>query len=65
MTSDAFAEYIMTVTGRNNLYFYDVAAPIVTYESIDMTKHFGFAHGKGNDDYINCPMDKEQYELFR
>ena len=66
LTSDAFAEYIMTVTGRNNLYFYDAAAPIVTYESIDMTKAFRASrYGKGNDDYINCPMDKEQYELFR
>ena len=66
LTSDAFAEYIMTVTGRNNLYFYDAAAPIVTYESIDMTKAFRASrYGKGNDDYINCPMDKEQYEPFR
>ena len=40
LTSDAFAEHIMKVTGRDSLYFYDAAAPIVTYESIDMTKAF-------------------------
>ncbi len=65
LTSDAFAEHIMAVTGRDNLYFYDAAAPIVTYESIDMTKAFRASrYGKGTDDYINCPMDREQYETF-
>jgi len=65
LTSDAFAEHIMKVTGRDSLYFYDAAAPIVTYESIDMTKAFRASrYGKGTDDYINCPMDREQYELF-
>lgn len=65
LTSDAFAEQIMKLTGRDSLYFYDAAAPIVTYESIDMSKAFRASrYGKGTDDYINCPMDKEQYELF-
>ena len=65
LTSDAFAEHIMAVTGRDYLYFYDAAAQIVTYESIDMTKAFRASrYGKGTDDYINCPMDREQYETF-
>lgn len=65
LTSDAFAAEIMRITGRDNLYFYDAAAPIVTYESIDMTKAFRASrYGKGTDDYINCPMDRERYEMF-
>ncbi|HOQ06570.1 MAG TPA: methylenetetrahydrofolate--tRNA-(uracil(54)-C(5))-methyltransferase (FADH(2)-oxidizing) TrmFO [Clostridiales bacterium] len=65
LTSDALAEEIMRITGRDSLYFYDAAAPIVTYESIDMTKAFRASrYGKGSDDYINCPMNREQYELF-
>ncbi len=65
LTSEALAGYIMSVTGRDSLYFYDAAAPIVTYESIDMTKAFKASrYGKGTDDYINCPMDREQYDVF-
>ncbi|NLK85953.1 MAG: methylenetetrahydrofolate--tRNA-(uracil(54)-C(5))-methyltransferase (FADH(2)-oxidizing) TrmFO [Clostridiaceae bacterium] len=65
LTSEALAEYIISVTGRKSLYFYDAAAPIVTYESIDMTKAFRASrYGKGTDDYINCPMDTEQYDIF-
>lgn len=65
LTSDAFAAEIMRITGRDSLYFYDAAAPIVTYESIDMTKAFRASrYGKGTDDYINCPMDRERYEMF-
>ncbi len=48
-----------------NLSFYDAAAPIVTSESIDFSKAFFAArYGRGNDDYINCPMNKEEYEKF-
>lgn len=65
LTSDAFTEQIIKITGKDSLYFYDAAAPIITYESIDMSKAFRASrYGKGTDDYINCPMDKEQYELF-
>lgn len=47
------------------LHFFDAAAPIVTYESIDMTKAYKKArYDKGDADYINCPMDKAQYEAF-
>lgn len=65
LTSDALADHIMTLTGKDSLYFYDAAAPIVTYESIDMTKAFRASrYGRGTDDYINCPMDREQYDIF-
>jgi len=65
LTSEAFSEYIGKLTGHEYMYFFDAAAPIVTYESIDMSKAFKAArYNRGTDDYINCPMDKEQYELF-
>lgn len=47
------------------LSFFDAAAPIVTAESIDMTRCFAASrYGRGDDDYINCPMNKEEYENF-
>ncbi|MGI6669486.1 MAG: methylenetetrahydrofolate--tRNA-(uracil(54)-C(5))-methyltransferase (FADH(2)-oxidizing) TrmFO [Acetivibrionales bacterium] len=65
LTTDALSESIARITGRKSLYFYDAAAPIVTYESINMDKVFlGSRYGKGTDDYINCPMDREQYDIF-
>jgi len=65
LTSDALSRNIATLIGKEYLYFYDAAAPIVTYESIDMTKAFKASrYGRGNDDYINCPMNKEQYDIF-
>jgi len=65
LTSDAFTDEILKLTGKDSLYFYDAAAPIVTYESIDMTKAFrGSRYGRGTDDYINCPMNEEQYDIF-
>ncbi|MBE7011086.1 MAG: methylenetetrahydrofolate--tRNA-(uracil(54)-C(5))-methyltransferase (FADH(2)-oxidizing) TrmFO [Ruminococcaceae bacterium] len=65
LVSDALTTEIKRLTGSEYLHFFDAAAPIVTYESIDMTKAFRAArYGKGGDDYINCPMDKEQYLNF-
>lgn len=47
------------------LHFYDASAPIVSKDSLDFSKcFFGDRYGKGGDDYINCPMDKEEYENF-
>ncbi len=64
LTSDALAEKIQAVCGRG-LSFYDAAAPIVTAESIDLTKaFFQTRYDKGDADYINCPMNKEEYEAF-
>ena len=45
--------------------FYDAAAPLISFESIDMTKaYFKSRYDKGTPDYINCPMTKEEYEAF-
>lgn len=64
LTSDAFAEAIQKCCG-SPLSFYDAAAPIVSAESIDMSKaFFATRYDKGEADYINCPMNKEQYEAF-
>ncbi|MFN3329298.1 MAG: methylenetetrahydrofolate--tRNA-(uracil(54)-C(5))-methyltransferase (FADH(2)-oxidizing) TrmFO, partial [Pyrinomonadaceae bacterium] len=65
LTSDALTEEIIKFTGSDQLYFYDAIAPIVAADSIDMSIAFKAArYGKGGDDYINCPMNREQYERF-
>ena len=65
LTSDALTRDIMRFTGDDQLYFYDAIAPIVSADSIDMSIAFKAArYGKGGDDYINCPMDREQYQVF-
>ncbi len=65
LTDKALAEKISSFTGSENLSFFDAAAPIVTAESIDMTKAFcASRYGKGTDDYINCPFEREEYEAF-
>ncbi len=66
LASDAISENIRALTGGEGLHFFDAAAPIVSAESIDMTKAFKAArYGKGGDDYINCPMNREEYIAFR
>ncbi len=66
LASDSIAENILKLTGDTALHFYDAAAPIVSFDSIDMSKAFKAArYGKGGDDYINCPMNKEEYLAFR
>lgn len=65
LTSPSLAEAIAGLTGNDYLYFYDAAAPIVTAESLNMNIIYRASrYGKGDDDYLNCPMTKEQYELF-
>lgn len=65
LTSEALAEEISGLIGERKLYFYDAAAPIVEYSSIDMTKaFFASRYGKGSADYINCPMNEEEYKRF-
>lgn len=65
LTSDALSKSIGERLGDNFLHFFDAAAPIVTYDSIDMdTAFFASRYDKGTPDYINCPMDKEQYLAF-
>ncbi len=64
LTSDALAESIKEICGEY-LYFHDAAAPIVTFESLDKDKvFFASRYGKGEADYINCPMDKDEYMRF-
>ena len=65
LTSDALADKITELCG-GGLHFFDAAAPIVTAESIDMDNAFTASrYDKGGDDaYINCPMNKEEYEVF-
>ena len=66
LTSDAFAERLKALfPGESMLSFFDSAAPIVTYESIDMeTAYFASRYGKGDADYINCPMTRDEYLAF-
>jgi methylenetetrahydrofolate--tRNA-(uracil-5-)-methyltransferase len=65
LTSDALAKAVRQYTGSEYLYFYDAVAPIVTADSINMAKVFRTSrYGKGDSDYLNCPMSKEEYDLF-
>jgi methylenetetrahydrofolate--tRNA-(uracil-5-)-methyltransferase len=68
LTSDALAEDIARITGSGRLYFYDSISPIVDADSVDMSVAFWASrYGKsatGTDDYLNCPMNREQYEQF-
>ncbi|MBQ6249137.1 MAG: methylenetetrahydrofolate--tRNA-(uracil(54)-C(5))-methyltransferase (FADH(2)-oxidizing) TrmFO [Oscillospiraceae bacterium] len=66
LTSDALAEQIAALTGQaDGLHFYDAAAPLVAFDSVDMSSaYFASRYDRGTPDYINCPMDKEQYTAF-
>jgi len=65
LTSEALTAEIMKLTGDDQLYFYDAIAPIIAADSIDRSIVFGAArYGKGGDDYLNCPLDENQYAQF-
>ncbi len=65
LTSDAMAEFITGELGCGKLHFFDAAAPIVDAATINMdVAFFASRYGKGDADYINCPMNKEQYDAF-
>lgn len=65
LTSEPLAEAMMRLMDQDSCYFYDAAAPIVTYESIDMSKAYRKSrYDKGSADYINCPMSREEFEAF-
>ena len=66
LTSDPLADAIaVKLGGGNTLNFFDAAAPLVAFESVDMdSAYFASRYDKGTPDYINCPMDKEQYLAF-
>ena len=66
LTSDALSQAIQQFLGQAEyLHFYDAAAPLVTFESIDMDRaFFASRYDKGTADYINCPMTEEEYHAF-
>ena len=65
LTSEHLSKEIQKLTHADHLYFYDAAAPIVTLESIDMDKvYFQSRYDKGDGEYINCPMNEEEYKRF-
>jgi len=66
LTSEILAEDLRGFTGRADCHFFDAASPIVHGDSIDLTIAFRASrYDKGDADYINCPMDREQYLAFR
>ena len=65
LTSEALNKEIQKVTGSHRLFFYDAISPIVTADSINSQKIFKSSrYGKGGKDYINCPMNEEEYDQF-
>lgn len=65
LTSDSLCNEIKKLTGEENFHFFDAIAPIVKKESINFNKAFYASRwDKGNADFINCPMEKEEYENF-
>ena len=65
LTSDAFSEAIGRYFGTGYLHFFDAAAPLVTAESVDMDLAWWQSrYDRGTPDYVNCAMDREQYEAF-
>ena len=65
LSSDAIAEKIAALCPDSDLHFFDAVAPIVTLESVDMdSAFFASRYDKGTADYVNCPMDKDEYLAF-
>jgi len=65
LTSEALGEEIRSFTGQQGFYFYDAAAPIVTAESLNYGKVFAASrYDKGDADYLNCPMNEDEYRAF-
>lgn len=65
LASPALSEAIAALTGRQGLHFYDAVAPVIATDSIDINKAFYAArYDKGDRDYINCPMSREEYDCF-
>ena len=64
LTSDGLSEAIARMQGLSTLHFYDAAAPIVTADSLDMDKIFRMSRYDRGEDYLNCPMTREEYFAF-
>lgn len=64
LTSPALSDSINDLLGNDNLYFYDAMAPIVSRDSIDFSKAFRASRYGRGDDYLNCPLNRQEYERF-
>lgn len=66
LASASISDVLLSIVGEESLAFYDAAAPIVSKESLDMTKVFAASrYGKGDgDDYLNCALNEEEYQQF-
>lgn len=64
LTSEPMAQAIQALPGLETLNFYDAAAPVVTRESLDLSKVYRMSRYGRGDDYLNCPMDEAQYNAF-
>ncbi len=65
LTSPAFSRALAAITGADSLYFYDAASPIVIFDSINLERAFyASRYEKGGQDYLNCPLNKEEYTKF-
>jgi methylenetetrahydrofolate--tRNA-(uracil-5-)-methyltransferase len=65
LTSDALSKELHQFFGQEHLHFFDAAAPIIDIDSVDMNHaYFKSRYDKGEADYLNCPLTKEEYELF-
>jgi len=65
LTADALMQDIFRLAGDQGLYFYDATSPVVTLESLDLSKFFWGSRNQDNDDYLNLPLTKEEYLAFR
>jgi len=65
LTSEALAARLQTVTGSDNLFFYDAISPIVDAETLNLDRIFRASrYGKGGEDYLNCPLTEREYRAF-
>ncbi len=65
LTSESLSSSIRDFTGSDHLYFYDAVSPVVEVDTIDFDTAFRASrYGKGGDDYINCPMNRDDYQRF-
>ena len=65
LTTESLTKQIMNITGEEQLYFYDAAAPIIEKESINMDKvYLKSRYDKGDAAYLNCPMTEEEFNTF-
>lgn len=65
LSTDPVSQWLAQATGREHLFFYDSVSPTVHADSVDTSVAFAASrYGKGGDDYLNCPMDKEEYHAF-